>query len=524
MKKLSIALIVLLTIVQTTVEAQKIQRRYKRLSAFIFLTPEEHKGFFEIYPTVLTQNQVVIKTPTKPRTIFDLDEKAQKQLLTELTTKSTDLKILQEAIKEPLEKVDVTKVKELEKRMRVVSSEVKKTFNIYVKRVLGGERVDAKTNSNVAYRNDRADRVENLKVMVTLDPTCNLKFLTWDKLKNQDTTINLGQISLNTTFEAAVTGSFGIKNTLTTESSGESTTSNSEKDLVDKVSEDLITSGSKENTKTTGIADASASISPSAKFTRSLQAARQFMNKETMFSGYFEPKRFFIDLLSLENDDLVGSTFITLTCKYEGDYKTLGFTKFENLSTDAGLSATADVRMYQLTVAYPDVPNDIIARVNYSFLYRNVLKPTHKWYPEFKQKISYLYGSTFQRSDEEKPAYVLPVGDAYTNVLKDDDNMSAGRKAPFNLSVVAIKANEFKPTIYNLISDDNIFLADASDKKMNFETQKEAFDLLAYLKVKVIDTSNLAWINGTFKTTPVGSNPLLASDWLKKSISTKIDK
>jgi hypothetical protein len=149
--------------------------------------------------------------------------------------------------------------------------------------------------------------------------------------------------------------------------------------------------------------------------------------------------------------DLSGNVVVSLTYELTDDWaKPVAFTKFKGLYDEKGTVIKFDsLKSSTLTLVFPDVRQDIIGRLDYSFLYRQV-NHGNRHLPEARQKITLWYGE-----------------------VKNDDNSIIGKP------LVLIKKDDIRPKSYTLMSGNSALLIDGQQPL--FETVTEAADFLHYL-------------------------------------------
>lgn len=181
--------------------------------------------------------------------------------------------------------------------------------------------------------------------------------------------------------------------------------------------------------------------------------------------------------------DLSGNVQVTVELLIEDDWAApVALCKFSNLYTNAVPVLPKDIEFKLKTLIYPDIKKDIIATLDYSFLYRQIISG-HRHLPEARQKIKLNHG-----------------------FVKNAENLKL-KKAPVTL----LKAQDIKPKIYELKIGDQILSFD--NTALKFETVDEATAFLRYIGDLVLKNMVISKIN-------LNGNTLAASSYEAIKIST----
>lgn len=478
--------LILVILYGTNVQGQSLQKRFSGEKRFSWLSTNDHDRYFEIVVNVKSLNQETIQVPENLKGIFALEEKAQEELIRQIAAKSGDAKQLLEKLREPLELKKDKKQSVLDDYYRIIPATFKKTFAVYVKRVLAGEKVD--DGKTISFKNDLADKLDNLKLLITMNPTSPLKFLTWDKLKNADTTLNLGNISSISNFGVSLNGTLGTKNTISTEANTNSKTIDYDEETVKEISKITQNIENGKNSKVSTVNDVSAGVSGGLNYTNNRTTARQFWDRTAIFSGYYEPQRIYIDLMRVDGVELVGNTYVTVDCKVNVETDVVRFIKFKKLSDELEVKHPDSIAHYFYFVAYPNVTQPIVGYLNYGFLFRNVIGGS-KFYPEYKQRIKYLYGSTLNEEGNNQPYYQQQQQQSFAPLSSNTNTKQ----------FTIVETDEFKPKRFVIRLAPNVHVALAGETEaINFETSKEAMSFLTWLKIQSSVASNVGRLNAKF--------------------------
>ena len=463
----------------------KLAKRYKS-SKNVWINSESVQNYVTVKTNTYKTNSAKITDKKKYKTIFDLSKKGQSEILKKVTLKDTALTI-SALVKElnilPKNNTSKSKPKKglITHKTKFLNNEINKNIVFSVTRVFTSQGDNFKTINKVG------DRIQYLDLGLEIINSNKLKFKNWNKFENDYATADFGSITSSKSLSAEISLGYdtsgsvsstddmkeekSINNELTEISN--STISNTDKNEVlsntagqstsDTNVLKLLNNKIKQLTQSVKTA-ASGKLSATDK----LDESRLFKSQILKLSGTLNDNGFDIKQEGFEGINLKGNTTINVDLKYNGNFgKTIKFTNYTNLfkTTLEGTKPNSydDLNKNFTNVFFPDINEDIKAKINYRFLYRRILgqkRGGHKYIPEYKHRVKYLFGE----------------------IKKDDDRCE---------EIILINKSDFQPEVYQILKDDIPLKINL--EVLNFEKKEHAIEFLSW----ILFSNDLDFYQGT---------------------------
>ncbi|MBO2546146.1 hypothetical protein J0871_17150 [Salegentibacter sp. BDJ18] len=464
----------------------KLIKRYEN-SRNIWLSDSDVKNYVDVITNtykiedelkennVFVEKNVVIENDnSKPKSLFDLSEKAQEKVIQAYLVNNPDFEIsdlmgdvnISGKLKKPSKKKSSGIVKY---KTKYVDNELNKNLLFSVIRVYSSEPRTIRGKKFLTL-NNVGDRIQFLDLRVSFDNS-NLKIINWNKFENAYTQVDFGTLTSEKGIEASISvgyeqsANIGTTNKTTSIQSGQFT----ESDNIVLSTEESENGGSNtmtstnnsnlnnlisstgENINTIG---AITKLAPSAKIVASdrLGENRSFQNEILKLTGTLNDRSFEIRQEGFEGIDLKGNTSINLDLKFTGPYKEpLLITLFDNLffKTDSGLTVNPfdSINKTYTYLFIPDIEEDVTAYVEYKYLYRNI-RGGDKYIPEYKHEVKFLFGE-------------------------------ATLKNKLASEIVLLRKSDLAPKIFHIFKGGESLKLD--DSQLNFEKKEDAMNFITWL-------------------------------------------
>jgi hypothetical protein len=195
-----------------------------------------------------------------------------------------------------------------------------------------------------------ADRIENLRFSLKLDPSTRLKYTKWNRYTTQFDTINIADMTFS-------------------------------KSLGTKGSVNNVFSGS-----TTQI---------SSNTEQSMQEKQNILHRYILLSGSIDDSTITIEEEGVRDIDLAGNVIADVSVKFpEKPLRVVTISNLKNTITDKYLSWT-DLKIKFDIVNIPDfnniLPDTVMAFLSYEYIYRHVISGYDTYY-EWDDKVAYFKG------------------------------------------------------------------------------------------------------------------------------------
>lgn len=319
--------------------------------------------------------------------------------------------------------------------------------------------------------NNNGDRISYLELILKIPKDNKGIFNSWDKYVTDKVTLNLGKVtsaqnwnaSLNVSAKGNAEMSLAGSNSTEDFISGKeaatvlvNTGNGSNSNTYELLSTDKA-SGSKSNSAKAGAElGGSATVGYSDKYETTLDLSSQILK----LSGTISENKMILRQEGGPGIDLSGNIVVSVEYSLTDDWAVpVQFLKAGKLYGDSGQPNTTDaITLSYLMVFFPDIKQNIRGLLDYSFLYRQVLKG-NRHIPEARQWVKYKYG-TVESSD---------------NVLIKEAGYTDG-------CVDLIRPQDIRPKAYFIRHTGS-----ANDLKFNnvalrFETAFEAASFLTYIR------------------------------------------
>lgn len=346
-------------------------------------------------------------------------------------------------------------------KIKIIPKTIKKTLIFTVDRPYAVKDASGGTTFNTM-----GDRVSFLELSLKISNNNNAKFNSWDKYVTDKLTLNLGKVSSAQNWNASlnVSAKGAGEVSLTGSNSTEEFSSDKENNAIlvntgnngsNSNNYELLTTGKEANnkvngSKVSGELGGSATVGYSDKYETSVDLSSQILK----LSGSLSEKKMFLRQEGGPGIDLSGNIVVSVEYVLNDEWATpVQFSKLSNLYSSSGVpNLTTVIKKTFLMLVYPDIQNDVIGELDYSFLYRQVNRG-NKHLPESRHKVTFRYGSVLS---------------------KDNKLITSG-------AVDLIKKQDIRPKIYLLRLNGTNSNLQLENKNLIFETVSEAATFLAYL-------------------------------------------
>lgn len=333
-------------------------------------------------------------------------------------------------------------------------------------------------NSGKTIFNIPGDRIAYLELELKLSDNANIIFNSWDTYSSRYLTQNLGHVTASQNWNASLTASanaggqvaFNTGNTKEGFDSNKDTSGatfvNTGAASSDTTSNgyELISSDKGTKTNSKGITGSvGLGVSGTVGYQNNYETSTDLLSRRLELTGVLGEHRMAIRQEGGNLIDLSGNVEVTVELLVTDDWAPpINLFKFKGLYNAGVVIAPNLIKKNMMTILFPDIKNDIIGTLDYSFLYRQVTTG-HRHIPEARQKIHFWHG--FVESSNNLKLKTEPA--------------------------VLLKKEDLRPKIYELrigtqtLMYDNILL--------RFETVDEATTFLRYIGDLIL--SNVAISN-----------------------------
>lgn len=449
-----------------------LAKRYKSQSS-TWVSKEATKRYVEVQAETFNIIEPA-KTPTSLKDIFTLSPEGQAELIKALGGKTANVDELFNSLSKKLSSENNSNNK-----VKVFPTTISKSIVFSVDR-LWAARFKNKNNNEVVLVDRIGDRVSNLEVSVNIPNTNNMKFNSWDKFVTDYVTVDLGKVASSQQWSATGTISYNAGAELA--NSEKSTTGNStgtktgKADIGQSELTDGTTGGSEKNKggKISAGIGGSASVNYTDKYETNLNLHLQRMK----LSGTLSQQKMTLRQEGAFGIDLSGNTAVSVDISFNGNFaapiSVFKINSYYDKTTGAAMPATSISKNSTMWI-FPDISADVIATLQYKYLYRYVRPSSKKYIPEARQRVKHYYGEVGYRTDAQ-------AGDPDVAV-----------------NVTLIKPADFKPITYKVGTTNGggatTFIQwDSED--VNFETASEAAAFLEYLTTLCRTTQTYGTISG----------------------------
>ncbi len=302
----------------------------------------------------------------KPKTIFDLTEKGQQEVIRQAGINDTTNDKLMSSLSLPLSSkpsneidfIDYTKV---EKRIIV-------------------------TLQNLSHM--PADRIGKVKVELKIDP--EFKILSCNRLTTEYQSIDLGKLNYSNSNQFEISGNLtgGVTGTSGTTDLSETTNSNKVGDASTGSKNNRTDSRTTGTTATRGIAG---KFNASRSFTEEVLLKQRIVNLNASISN----NTLTLFQESISGIDLSGNILADIIFESKVDTRVERVYSFSGLMKGSSFEEPKDVKVKETLIAYFNFTKDINAELCYEADFRQVDK-RHRTITESDDKINLLYGKTSQ--------------------------------------------------------------------------------------------------------------------------------
>ncbi|PIF45485.1 hypothetical protein CLU96_2491 [Chryseobacterium sp. 52] len=338
--------------------------------------------------------------------------------------------------------------------------------------------------------NNMGDRVSYLELSLNIPKGEKSIFNSWDKYVTDKLTLNLGKVTSAQNWNASVNVSakgnaeVSLKGSNTSEdfSSGKeastilvNTGTGTNTNNYEVLSTDKDT-GSKSNSAKLGAElGGSGTIGYTDKYESSLDLSSQILK----LSGTLSENKMVLRQESGPGIDLGGNIVVSIEYSLTDDWAVpVQFSKIGNLYAKSGLpNSVENLSKSYFMVFFPDIKESIKGKLDYTFLYRQVLKG-NKHIPEARQKVKYKYGKVESKDNE---------------LLK-----KAGYK---DGNIDLIRPQDIRPKAYVIRKGGSEANLGLTGNELKFETAFEAAAFLSYIKDLSLNT--MPFNNLRFSTEPL---------------------
>lgn len=386
--------------------------------------------------------------------LFSLAPEGQAELIKSIDNNTANLKELIDQIT-----TNFSFNKEAKPNIKIIGNTVSRSLVFTVDRKFAVINAAGTT----AIVNGKADRIDFLELQLDIPTASPATFNSWDRFVTKFANLDLGKVSQSQQFSAALNlnANAGTEATLTGSNTTEAFDSNKETSLTQMVGPsgtntatnnstgELITTGKTNgvtgtSAKVTAGLGASGNLTYSDKYETSLDLRSRIID----LSGSLSDKKMIIRQESGPGLDLSGNQTIILDYALSEEWKVARFAKFKELYANGLPLSISSLKNNYLTVIFPDIKNDVIGKMSYQFLYRQVNKGS-RHIPEARQKVTYKFGQVGK----------IPSTPA--------------------ISVILIKKSDIRPKAYELSTPANVLLVNGH--QLVFETVLDAENFLHYL-------------------------------------------
>lgn len=326
------------------------------------------------------------KTPTPPKTLWDLQPEGQAEYIKQSTSRYAD----EEKYIAYLNNLYI-KPKEIQ-NTDFTSKDLKLVFSISKKRKYN-KIGKLNTTFNIA------DRIEYIKYDITIPDSLNVNFVKWNKYETEYSSIDIADVTFNQSLD--VTAGTDLTNSFT-------------KQKTDGI-------------KTTTNAN---SVTPSVSATGKISTAevQKVKFRYLAVNGKIADKKIEIEQEGMREIDLTGNVIADLNLKFD-EFPQL-ITTIEGLKAADGTYNTPDklkITKYMVKVPYLlQIPETIKAKLTYEYAYRHVVKGEETFF-EWDDVVEYRTGkhtkeiTLFKKKDIVPKFYVIANADKTTKIFIKDN-------------------------------------------------------------------------------------------------------
>ena len=476
-KKRAIALVLLGTMTASCgiFGRKNLAKRYANNSKGIYRLASNPSSFANVVLHSLTVRPTA--APTIIYNVLSLSPQGQAEFIKSIAAKSLTKKELADQLN-----ANFNFSKENNLELKIIPKTIKKSLVFTVNRPYY-----LSANNSVTF-NMMGDRIAFLELAVNIAPNQHVSFDSWDRFVTDLTTLNLGKVTSAQQWSASV--DLSAKGSLQSSLSGNDANANGttgdnnvvataaqtlpDGSTTNTTTADQANSSSTNKSKTTG-SSASAELGGSANlsFSDKYETSLDLTTRIIKLSGTMEEKKITLRQESGPGIDLSGNVIVSVDYALEDDWAPpVNFIKFKEFNDS--LNRPIDPRRLRtsfMTLLFPDIRNDIVGTMDFSFLYRQVNRG-NKHLPEARHKVTFWYGDV--------PSPVL-------------DSIPAIQR------IILVKATDIRPKAFTLQNGANRLTLNGTI--LRFETPQEAIKFLGYI-------GNLAAAGGNIGAFQIAGAPI----------------
>ena len=397
---------------------KNLAKRHRNLSNNMFANSSQPQTFVQVD---LHSNLIrEAATPTVNYNVLTLTDKGQEALIQALNSKTANLTTFTDALTS-----NMVFNKEPRPAIRIIPKTVKKSIVFTINRI----KYFAPVIGGPTTFNNIADCVAFLELTVRIPNVQPAVFDSWDRFVTDHYTLNLGKVTSAQQWNAALTvnakagAEVSLSGTRATEDF-DSDTKNNTLTLVNTGANGSATSasnlqlvGSGKQTTAEGNAlkgsaelGGSATVGYNDKYETSLDLSSQILK----LSGSLAERQIILRQESGQGLDLSGNVVVSVEYLLTDDWAApIEFIKTKNLYAAGAPVGVPNIQTSFQTVIFPDLHNDITGVLDFTFLYRQVLRGG-RHLPEARHKVKYWYGQVLNAAS-------IPLGGAMTTLVKTED-------------------------------------------------------------------------------------------------------
>lgn len=470
---------------------KNLAKRYSNIGENIFNpAPDAADSYVEIrsYSSVLKDSP----SPTPVYNLLSLSPEGQAQLIKSIDNNSKDLQ-------EMIDKItsNFSFNKEQKQNIKIIGNTINKSLVFTVDRKVA-VIVKKKNGNSEVVLNGKADRIDFLELEMNIDEKSKTSFNSWNQFVTKYATLDLGKVAQSQQFSASLNlnANAGSEISLAGNNTTENFNSDKQNGLVQIVGpsngntstnsnagEQLLTSkdasSSGSNSKITAGLGASGNLTYSDKYETSLDLRSRIIE----LSGSISEKKMVLRQESGPGLDLSGNVTVILNYALSDDWKIGRFIKFGSLYDKKSPTLLENLSNEYTTVVFPDLKGDVVGKLNYQFLYRQVNRGS-RHIPEARQKVTYLYGQLGKAKTQPK-------------------------------DVVLVRPSEVRPFAH-YITDTSGNQIQFKQKSLAFESVLEAENFLHYLGELLNSNKNTSKVtlNGVALNSSIYTNLTITSKML----------